>query len=211
MGSGVLPVGRLVWRRPRALAPPTPGRPRGDRAASTANAICRRKSSPICGPARRVLPRSPSRAPVSSPASGPRRARVRPIRPCRTSSRRLRTSFGRGRGARPSWLPIHPLDAPHYPLLIDPKVRGFYERQDGRSTSGYRAASSSDNIVTAAIPDVTFGFHLCRGNQASRWLVSGSYERIAKRIFQGVTATRLLLEYDDERVRRFPALAPRPR
>ena len=56
-----------------------------------------------------------------------------------------------------------------------------------------------DNAVIDAAPGVTFGFHLCRGNQGSRWLVSGSYETIARPIFQGVRAHRLLLEYDDER------------
>ena len=44
-----------------------------------------------------------------------------------------------------------------------------------------------------------FGFHLCRGNQHSRWLVSGGYEAIARPIFGGIHADRLLLEYDDER------------
>ena len=34
-----------------------------------------------------------------------------------------------------------------------------------------------DNAVIDGHPGVTFGFHLCRGNQGSRWLVSGGYER----------------------------------
>jgi 5-methyltetrahydropteroyltriglutamate--homocysteine methyltransferase len=46
---------------------------------------------------------------------------------------------------------------------------------------------------------VTFGFHLCRGNQDSRWLVAGGYDDIAAPIFGGISAQRLLLEYDDER------------
>ena len=91
------------------------------------------------------------------------------------------------------------LDAPHYPLLIEPKVREFYERQGWTVDEWLTRGIELDNTLMDAIPDVTFGFHLCRGNQASRWLVSGSYELIAKRIFQSVKATRLLLEYDDER------------
>ncbi len=91
------------------------------------------------------------------------------------------------------------LDAPHYPLLIEPKVREFYERQGWTVDEWLTRGIELDNALMDAIPGVTFGFHLCRGNQASRWLVSGSYELIAKRIFQGVNATRLLLEYDDER------------
>ena len=91
------------------------------------------------------------------------------------------------------------LDAPHYPLLIDPKVRGFYESQGWTVDEWLARGIELDNALMDSIPEVTFGFHLCRENQASRWLVSGSYERIARRIFQGIKATRLLLEYDDER------------
>jgi methionine synthase II (cobalamin-independent) len=53
--------------------------------------------------------------------------------------------------------------------------------------------------VIDAAPGVTFGFHLCRGNQDSRWLVAGGYDEIAGPVFEGVHAQRLLLEYDDER------------
>ena len=103
------------------------------------------------------------------------------------------------------------LDAPHYPLLIEPKVRDFYERQGWTVDEWLTRGIELDNALMDAIPGVTFGFHLCRGNQASRWLVSGSYELIAKRIFQGVNATRLLLEYDDERSGDFQPLRLRPR
>ena len=59
-------------------------------------------------------------------------------------------------------------------------------------------------------PGVTFGFHLCRGNQKSRWLVEGDYEAIAKPIFRGIRAHRLLLEYDDTRSGSFAPLAHVP-
>jgi 5-methyltetrahydropteroyltriglutamate--homocysteine methyltransferase len=54
--------------------------------------------------------------------------------------------------------------------------------------------------------DVTFAMHLCRGNQEGRWLVEGDYEPIARPIFQRIGATRLLLEYDDERSGSFAPL-----
>jgi 5-methyltetrahydropteroyltriglutamate--homocysteine methyltransferase len=57
---------------------------------------------------------------------------------------------------------------------------------------------------------VTFGIHLCRGNQASRWLVSGGYEWLADKIFPKVNAERLLLEYDDERSGDFEPLREVP-
>jgi 5-methyltetrahydropteroyltriglutamate--homocysteine methyltransferase len=91
------------------------------------------------------------------------------------------------------------LDAPHYTLLLSPETRAFYERQGWSAEEWIARGVELDNEVMAPLPSVTFGFHLCRGNQASRWLVSGGYEPIAEHIFRGVRADRLLLEYDDRR------------
>ncbi len=102
------------------------------------------------------------------------------------------------------------LDAPHYPLLIDPATRGFYESQGWTIERWLDRGIELDNAVIAAAPAVTFGFHLCRGNQGSRWLVSGGYDPIAAHLFRGVAAERLLLEYDDERSGTFQPLAEVP-
>jgi 5-methyltetrahydropteroyltriglutamate--homocysteine methyltransferase len=91
------------------------------------------------------------------------------------------------------------LDAPHYPLLIDPTWRAFYEARGWSVERWLSYGIELDNAVIDAAPDVTFGFHLCRGNQDSRWLVAGGYDTIAAPIFRGIRAQRLLLEYDDER------------
>lgn len=91
------------------------------------------------------------------------------------------------------------LDAPHYPLLIDPGWRAFYESRGWTLERWLAHGIELDNAVIDAAPGITFGFHLCRGNQGSRWLVAGDYEPIARPLFQGVRAHRLLLEYDDER------------
>jgi len=102
------------------------------------------------------------------------------------------------------------LDAPHYPLLIDPATRAFYESQGWSLERWLDRGIELDNAVIAAAPGVTFGFHLCRGNQGSRWLVSGGYDPIAERVFRGVNAQRLLLEYDDERSGSFEPLRQVP-
>src|SRR4051794_6815374 len=99
------------------------------------------------------------------------------------------------------------LDAPHYPLLIDPTWRAFYEERGWSLERWLHYGIELDNAVIDAVPGVTFGFHLCRGNQDSRWLVSGGYDAIAEPIFRGVHAHRLLLEYDDERSGGFDPLA----
>src|SRR3954451_4104392 len=98
------------------------------------------------------------------------------------------------------------LDAPHYPLLIDPAWRAFYEERGWPLERGLSYGVELDNAVIDAAPGVTFGFHLCRGNQDSRWLVSGGYDAIAGPIFGQVHAQRLLLEYDDARSGTFDPL-----
>jgi 5-methyltetrahydropteroyltriglutamate--homocysteine methyltransferase len=99
------------------------------------------------------------------------------------------------------------LDAPHYPLLIDPTWRAFYESRGWTLDRWLSYGLELDNTVITAAPAVTFGFHLCRGNQGSRWLVSGGYDAIAKPVFGQIRAARLLLEYDDERSGTFDPLA----
>jgi methionine synthase II (cobalamin-independent) len=64
-----------------------------------------------------------------------------------------------------------------------------------------------DNHVMGDHPGATFAFHLCRGNQGSRWLVSGSYEPLARQIFERIRTERLMLEYYDERSGGFQPLA----
>ncbi len=52
------------------------------------------------------------------------------------------------------------LDAPHYPLLLEPTTRAFYESR-GWSLAGWlEHGIAMDNAVIEGFPDVTFGFHL---------------------------------------------------
>jgi 5-methyltetrahydropteroyltriglutamate--homocysteine methyltransferase len=102
------------------------------------------------------------------------------------------------------------LDAPHYPLLVDPGYRDFYESRGWPAERWLDLGLELDNLVMGDHPQVTFGIHLCRGNQASRWLVSGGYDWLAKRLFPKVRAERLLLEYDDERSGDFEPLREVP-
>jgi 5-methyltetrahydropteroyltriglutamate--homocysteine methyltransferase len=102
------------------------------------------------------------------------------------------------------------IDAPHYPLLIDPKTRAFYEDQGWSIDDWLDLGIGLDNQLMEGIEGVTFSFHLCRGNQGSRWLVEGGYDTIARPVFQGIKAHRLMLEYDDERSGDFTPLADVP-
>jgi len=52
------------------------------------------------------------------------------------------------------------LDAPHYGLLLDPKSRGFYERQGWSLGKWLTLGVELDNAVMEGFPEVTFGLHL---------------------------------------------------
>jgi methionine synthase II (cobalamin-independent) len=55
--------------------------------------------------------------------------------------------------------------------------------------------------------DLHVGIHICRGNMsASTHIASGSYERIAKKLFQGLNYQTYYLEYDNERAGDFEPL-----
>jgi 5-methyltetrahydropteroyltriglutamate--homocysteine methyltransferase len=99
------------------------------------------------------------------------------------------------------------LDAPHYPLLLDERYRAFYESRGWPAERWLDLGSELDNTVMGDHPGVTFGFHLCRGNQAGRWLVEGGYDWLAERLFGRIRAQRLLLEYDDARSGGFEPLS----
>ena len=52
------------------------------------------------------------------------------------------------------------LDAPHYPLLLDPQTRTFYEGQGWHLNQWLDRGIEMDNAVIGDFPEVTFGFHL---------------------------------------------------
>ncbi|HMG28455.1 MAG TPA: cobalamin-independent methionine synthase II family protein [Acidimicrobiia bacterium] len=102
------------------------------------------------------------------------------------------------------------LDAPHYTMVLDPTYRDFYATRGWPTERWIELGIELDNHVIGDRPGVTFGLHLCRGNQASRWLVEGGYEAVAGQIFGRIAADRLLLEYDDARSGSFEPLAAVP-
>ena len=63
----------------------------------------------------------------------------------------------------------------------------------------------------AAIPGVTFGLHICKGNYDSHWISAGGYGAISKQLFGRLpNDSRLLLEYENERSGSFEPLADVP-
>jgi 5-methyltetrahydropteroyltriglutamate--homocysteine methyltransferase len=52
------------------------------------------------------------------------------------------------------------LDAPHYPLMLDPKTRSFYEKQGWSLDEWLHRGIEMDNAVIGDFREVTFSFHL---------------------------------------------------
>ena len=67
---------------------------------------------------------------------------------------------------------------------------------------------AADNAVIDGLArdGVTFGLHMCRGNNRSRWFAEGGYDRIAEKAFGQLHFDRFLLEYDSDRAGGFAPL-----
>jgi methionine synthase II (cobalamin-independent) len=101
------------------------------------------------------------------------------------------------------------IDAPQYAALLDPALREGYRRRGSDPDRLIDACIEMDNAVIGAHPGVTFGLHICRGNNQSMFYASGGYEPIA-RVFTRARFQRFLLEYDDERSGGFEPLRAVP-
>ena len=101
------------------------------------------------------------------------------------------------------------IDAPQYAALLDPALREGYRKRGSDPDRLIDACIEMDNAVIGQHPGVTFGLHICRGNNQSMFYASGGYEPIA-RVFGRSRFQRFLLEYDDERSGGFEPLSAMP-
>jgi 5-methyltetrahydropteroyltriglutamate--homocysteine methyltransferase len=101
------------------------------------------------------------------------------------------------------------IDAPQYAALLDPAMREGYRQRGGDPDTLIDTCIEMDNAVIGRHPGVTFGLHVCRGNNQSLFYAAGGYEPIA-RVFSRTRFERFLLEYDDERSGGFEPLRAVP-
>ncbi len=91
------------------------------------------------------------------------------------------------------------IDAPQYAALLDPKMREGYRQRGNDPDKIIDQCIEMDNAIIGGHPaGITFGMHICRGNNQSKFYASGDYEPIS-RIFTQARFQRFLLEYDDSR------------
>jgi methionine synthase II (cobalamin-independent) len=98
------------------------------------------------------------------------------------------------------------IDGPQYAALLDPQIREGYQRRGSDPDRLIDATIEMDNAVIGRHPRVTFGLHICRGNNQSKFYASGGYDPIAAKVFSRTRFQRFLLEYDDARSGSFEPL-----
>ena len=98
------------------------------------------------------------------------------------------------------------IDAPGYTAYVDtPSLEAMRSRGEDPQAN-FNRSLQADNAVLEGFDDVTFGIHLCRGNQRSMWHREGTYDEIAERLLNDLKHDRFLFEYDTPRAGGFEPL-----
>jgi 5-methyltetrahydropteroyltriglutamate--homocysteine methyltransferase len=103
------------------------------------------------------------------------------------------------------------IDAPGYTAYVDPPSLEAMRRRGEDPMRNFERSLAADAAVVSGFDGVTFGIHLCRGNQHSMWHREGHYDAIAERLFSVLPHRRFLLEYDSPRAGGFEPLRHVPR
>jgi 5-methyltetrahydropteroyltriglutamate--homocysteine methyltransferase len=98
------------------------------------------------------------------------------------------------------------IDEPGYTAYVDePSLAAMRARGEDPQENLSRSLKANAQIARG-FDGVTFGIHLCRGNQRSMWHREGAYDAIAERLFNELPHQRFLLEYDSPRAGGFAPL-----
>jgi 5-methyltetrahydropteroyltriglutamate--homocysteine methyltransferase len=100
---------------------------------------------------------------------------------------------------------IH-IDAPGFTAYVDPALLAQMKERGEDPMENFSRSLKAEAALVQGFPDVTFGIHLCRGNQRSMWHREGAYDAIAERIFNELPHHRFMLEYDTPRAGSFEPL-----
>lgn len=101
------------------------------------------------------------------------------------------------------------IDSPQYTALLDPDLREGYRKRGNDPDRLLDLSIEMDNAIIGSHPGITFGLHLCRGNNQSKFYARGDYGPITK-VFRKTRFDRFLLEFDDARSGGFEPLAQMP-
>ena len=103
------------------------------------------------------------------------------------------------------------IDAPGYTAYVDAPSLDAMRARGEDPKGNFTRSLKADNALIDGFDQVTFGIHLCRGNQRSMWHREGSYDDIAERLLNELKHDRFLFEYDTPRAGGFEPLRFLPR
>ena len=103
------------------------------------------------------------------------------------------------------------IDAPGFTAYVDEPTMAQMRKRGEDPMQNFARSLKAEAAVIADYPGITFGIHLCRGNQRSMWHREGAYDAIAERLFNELPHHRFLLEYDTPRAGSFEPLRFVPR
>jgi 5-methyltetrahydropteroyltriglutamate--homocysteine methyltransferase len=98
------------------------------------------------------------------------------------------------------------IDAPGYTAYVDEPSLAAMRARGEDPMQNFARSLKADAELVSGFKGVTFGIHLCRGNQRSMWHREGAYDAIAERLFGELPHDRFLLEYDSPRAGGFEPL-----
>jgi 5-methyltetrahydropteroyltriglutamate--homocysteine methyltransferase len=98
------------------------------------------------------------------------------------------------------------IDAPGFTAYVDEPTMAQMRKRGEDPMQNFSRSLKAEAAVIADYPGITFGIHLCRGNQRSMWHREGTYDAIAERLFNELPHHRFLLEYDTPRAGSFAPL-----
>ena len=98
------------------------------------------------------------------------------------------------------------IDEPGYTAYVDPPSMDAMRKRGEDPMQNFSRSLKANAELAKGFPGITFGIHLCRGNQRSTWHREGTYDAIAERLFNELPHQRFLLEYDSPRAGSFAPL-----
>ena len=103
------------------------------------------------------------------------------------------------------------IDAPGFTAYVDEPTMAQMRARGEDPMQNFARSLKAEAAVVSGFPGITFGIHLCRGNQRSMWHREGTYDAIAERLFNELPHDRFLLEYDTPRAGSFEPLRFMPK
>ncbi|HTK14546.1 MAG TPA: cobalamin-independent methionine synthase II family protein [Xanthobacteraceae bacterium] len=103
------------------------------------------------------------------------------------------------------------IDAPGFTAYVDPPSLERMRARGEDPMENFARSIKAEGDIVRNFDGVTFGIHLCRGNQRSMWHREGKYDEIAERLFNDLPHQRFLLEYDTPRAGSFEPLRFMPK